>query len=82
MTERSELWRFDLDSPQIRTLITYGGKLGFDSHFMPAARRRAEAEDLTIINVDPKSFRFDVKVNNTYAVIASVTVEDNKSTPE
>lgn len=76
ITTYTELWRFDLDNPHIRTMIAYGGKLDFDSHFLPMAQKKAVAEGLRIVDVDRNSFRFDVKMNNTYAVMASVTVED------
>lgn len=77
---RTELWRFDLDSPRIRTLISYGGKLNEFDHFMPAASHKADEENFTILDV--KGFRFDVKVNNTYAVEAMVTFIDNASSQE
>lgn len=70
---KTELWRFDLDSPMTRTIISFGGRLNEFDHFMPLARSKANEENLTILDV--RDFRFDIKVNNTYAVEALVTFE-------
>lgn len=78
MTTRTDTWRFDLDSPHIRTMVAYGGRLNFSDHFMPAAHRKAEAENLTILDIDRTSFKFDIAMNRTYVVAASVSYEDNK----
>jgi hypothetical protein len=72
MTERTATWRFNVDSPHVRTLVSYGGKLNLHDHFLPNARRRAEEEGVTILDVS--GFCFKVSVNSTYEVQASVTV--------
>jgi hypothetical protein len=75
MTERIAIWRFNVDSPHVRTLVGYGGKLNLHDHFLPNARIRADEEGVTILEVS--GFSFKVSVNSTYEVMASVTVQDN-----